>query len=359
MDFGVLAAGRAPALSKIVHVTRLNYPVGSAKAETLSPISGVALRRQLAIIFEDEEPRNAVTRLFNLALALLIITNVSCVILESVEPIRRDLATVFEDFEHVATAIFAVEYALRVWASVDFRNARYSGPLWGRLRYMRSFFALVDLLAVLPSLIGFLGAADLRVLRLLRLLRMLKLVRHSTTFGLLFSVLREEARSVTALLFVLLLTVTISGSLMYMLEGEAEPDVFTSIPAAMWWAIETLTTVGYGDMVPMTVPGRIVGGAVSIVGIGVFALFSGLITVGFLDQLKLYRERHPKVVVTEKTITVRQSYREQVGDGADLSPVISLRGNTAFRVSGVCPHCGSALSHAAARDADQGGVIGA
>jgi voltage-gated potassium channel len=121
---------------------------------------------------------------------------------------------------------------------------------------------------------------------------MLKLVRHSTTFGLLFAVLREESRSIVALLFVLLLTVVISGSLMYMLESAAQPDVFSSIPAAMWWAIETLTTVGYGDMVPMTVARRIVGGVVSIVGIATLALFAGMITVGFLDQLNHYRERH-------------------------------------------------------------------
>ncbi len=315
----------------------------------------MTLRRQLAVIFEDEEPRNAATRAFNLALALLIITNVSCVILESVEPIRRNYSGIFELLEHAATAIFAAEYTLRVWASVDFRNPRYRDPVLGRLHYMRSFFALVDLLAVLPALIGFLGAADLRVLRLLRLLRMLKLVRHSTTFGLLFAVLREEARSVTALLFVLLLTVTISGSLMYMLEGETQPDVFTSIPAAMWWAIETLTTVGYGDMVPMTLAGRIVGGAVSIIGIGTLALFSGLITVGFLDQLKLYREQHPKIAVaiTEKTITVHRSYRERVGDGLDLPAMTSERGKPAIPMLSVCPHCGSALSDAATRDADR------
>jgi len=327
-------------------------------------ISGVALRRQLAIIFEDEEPRSAVTRLFNVALAFLIIANVSCVVLESVEPIRRHFAAPFGLFEQAATAIFAVEYVLRVWAAVDFHVTRYRHSLWGRLRYMRSFFALVDLLAVLPAAIGLLGAADLRVLRLLRLLRMLKLIRHSTTFGLLFAVLREEARSVTALLFVLLLTVTISGSLMYMLESEGQPEVFTSIPAAMWWAIETLTTVGYGDMVPITALGRVVGGVVSIVGIGTLALFSGLITVGFLDQLKMYREQHPRVTVavTEKTITVSQSCRDRVGDGPDspdMSAVTSEPGKSVVRVPNVCPHCGAAFSYAATREDGRGEPFGA
>jgi voltage-gated potassium channel len=150
------------------------------------------LRRQLATIFEDEEPRSRITWLFDTALAVLIVVNVSCVILESVEWIREHMAFAFDLFEQAATAIFATEYVLRVWACVDLREPSYRDPLWGRLRYMRRFFALVDLASVLPAIIGFFGAADLRVLRLLRLLRMLKLVRHSTTFGLLFAVLRES-----------------------------------------------------------------------------------------------------------------------------------------------------------------------
>jgi voltage-gated potassium channel len=308
--------------------------------------SVVALRERLATVFEDEEPRSAFTRLFNLALALLIIANVSCVVLESVESIRQHFAFAFDTFERVATAIFAVEYVLRVWTSIDFRERSYHDPLWGRLRYMRSFFALVDLVAVLPAIIGFFGAADFRVLRLLRLLRMLKLVRHSTTFGLLFAVLREEVQSIAALIFVLLLTVTIAGSLMYMIEGEAQPEVFTSIPVAMWWAIETLTTVGYGDIVPVTVAGRVLGGLVTIIGIGTLALFSGLITVGFLEQLRLYREQHPKgaVAVSNKTITVVQGFGGlDAGEGAAT----------------ICPHCGGSLSRLAPQPDKLGSSVGA
>jgi voltage-gated potassium channel len=304
------------------------------------------LRRQLATIFEDEEPRGLTTRLFNSALALLIVVNVSCVILESVEPIRKHFALTFELFEHASTAIFAVEYGLRVWTCVDFHDPRYRDALWGRLQYMRSFFALVDLVAVLPAVIGFFGAADLRVLRLLRLLRMLKLIRHSTTFGLLFAVLRDERQSITALLFVLLLTVTISGSLMFMIENEVQPEVFSSIPVAMWWAIETLTTVGYGDIVPMTIAGRIIGGCVSIIGIGTLALFSGLITVGFLDQLKVYREHHPKttVLLAGKSIVIAKDLSAHVGEAADgTEQVNSEHGRGLTKQHGICPHCGGAI----------------
>lgn len=308
----------------------------------LGKVGGVAkssrsdLRRQLASMFEDQEPRSRLTRLFDGALAALIVVNVSCVILESVESIREHLAFAFDLLEHAATTIFAFEYVLRVWACVDLCEPRYRDPLWGRLRYMRSFFALVDLVAVLPAVIGFLGAADLRVLRLLRLLRLLKLIRHSTTFGLLFAVLREERQSISALLFVLLLTVTIAGSLMFMIESERQPDVFTSIPIAMWWAIETLTTVGYGDIVPLTALGRIIGGMVSIVGIGTLALFSGLITVGFLDQLRMYREQHAKApaAIGETPVAIVQNL---AGSGGGDEP-------EGAPASAVCPHCGAALA---------------
>jgi voltage-gated potassium channel len=314
----------------MLHPAPLEFPHLGGHA-SVAKLSHSNLRRQLATIFEDEEPRSRITWLFDTALAALIVVNVSCVILESVEPIRDQLGFAFDLLERAATA---------VWACVDLREPSYRDPLWGRLRYMRSFFALIDLVSVLPAILGFFGAADLRVLRLLRLLRMLKLVRHSTTFGLLFAALREERQSISALLFVLLLTVTIAGSLMFMIENERQPEVFTSIPVAMWWAIETLTTVGYGDIVPMTASGRVIGGVVSIVGIGTLALFSGLITVGFLDQLRNYREQHarPHVVIAEKSIAVAQNF------------VVTAAKDAREGATGpaVCPHCGAAIAASAA-----------
>jgi len=164
---------------------------------------------------------------------------------------------------------------------------------------MVGFFAIVDLVAVLPALLGMLGANDFRILRLIRLLRMLKLTRHSTFFSLLWAVFREESQALATVVFMLVLTLTLSGSLMYMVEGKMQPEVFSSIPVSMWWAIETLTTVGYGDMVPISVLGRILGGIISIVGIMTLAIFSGLITVGFMEQLKLRREKYRHVIEEE------------------------------------------------------------
>lgn len=303
------------------------------------------LRWRLSRWFDDDPSHtNKAAHLFNLLLATLIIANVIAVVLETVEPIRNRHATAFSVAEHAATAVFSVEYVLRLWTVVDLRGGQYAHPLWGRLRYARSFFVLIDLVAVLPALLGLLGADDLRVLRLLRLLRMIKLTRHSRVFNLLWSVFREEAPTIGALIFIMTLTLTISGALAYMVEGEEQPAVFSSIPAAMWWAIETITTVGYGDMVPVTAVGKILGGVVSIIGIGTLALFSGVITVGFLDQLRMIREQHQQASIVGIA-----------GNGKDVTALIETdsviavtgakmeRQAAALPPGDVCPCCGRAM----------------
>lgn len=303
------------------------------------------LRWRLSRWFDDDPSHsNKAARIFNLLLAALIVANVIAVVLETVEPIRNRYSAVFSVAEHVATAVFCVEYVLRLWTVVDLRGGQFAHPVWGRLRYMRSFFALIDLVAILPALLGLLGADDLRVLRLLRLLRMIKLTRHSRVFNLLWSVFRQEGPTIGALIFILTLTLTVSGALAYMVEGEEQPTVFSSIPAAMWWAIETLTTVGYGDMVPVTAVGKILGGMVSIIGIGTLALFSGVLTVGFLDQLRVIREQTQH----------RTSIAAIVADGKEIAAVIethdviAMAGAEAGKRSSalsaspaqICPCCG-------------------
>lgn len=314
-----------------------------------------AARRRLARLFDDDLPPTRATRLFQGALALLIVVNVGGVILESVEWAELRYRLVLRWIELIATAAFAVEYVLRAWAAVDLQDPRFHEPIRGRLRYLRSFFALVDLVAILPGILGVLGAGDLRTLRLLRLLRMLKLTRHATVFNLLWAVFRDEARSIGAVLFILLLTLTISASLMYMIEGEAQPEAFSSIPAAMWWAVETLTTVGYGDLVPVTPLGKFIGGVVSIVGVAAVALFTSLITVSFLDQLRLRR------AVLRRALADRPSDRvltgaermtiEDIGGRLGLpqsetAEIIDRARDPARDPAGgpTCPHCGGLIA---------------
>lgn len=310
------------------------------------------MRRRVARIFDDSGPPTVAAQIVNALIAVLIVVNVIAIILESVEAFRQAFTVWFWRIEEFATAVFAVEYVLRVWTIVDRADGRYASPVRGRLRYMVSFFAIVDLIAVLPAVFGLLGSRDFRLLRVLRLLRMLKLTRHSTAFGLIWAVFREEARSIAAVLFILLLTLVLSGSLMYIVEGDAQPKVFDSIPAAMWWAIETISTVGYGDMVPISVPGRILAGVVSIVGIGAVALLSGLITVSFLDQIRVRREQYRHAVETRFAggSVAPEAVREieRIGErmGLPESEAVetveqALHGQSALDV---CPRCGYPLA---------------
>jgi voltage-gated potassium channel len=310
------------------------------------------VRRRMSVLFDDSLPPGPATRVLNAALAILIVVNVACVVLESVPSVHGRFEAEFWCLEQTATVCFAVEYLLRVWTAVDLRGALDRHPLWGRLRYMRGFFALTDLVAIMPAILGMLGAADLRTLRLLRLLRMIKLTRHATIFNLLWAVFREEAQSIGAVLFILFLILMISASLMYMIEGDAQPDGFSSIPAAMWWAIETLTTVGYGDLVPTTVFGKVMGGLVSIVGIVALALFTSLITVSFIDQIRVRREALRQViakrVATDAPSEGEIERFEQVGDRLGLTELEIAetigQGTTQLPTLPVCPHCGHSMA---------------
>jgi voltage-gated potassium channel len=311
------------------------------------------LRRRLGRLFDDDLPPTRATHVFQIALATLIVVNVAGVILESVDAVSDRFGPELWWLEQGATAIFAVEYMLRAWACVEIHHGRYRHPVWGRLRYLRSFFALIDLVSILPAIFGLLGAGDLRTLRLLRLLRMLKLTRHAQIFTLLWAVFREEARSIGAVLFILGLTLTISASLMYMIEGEAQPDGFSSIPAAMWWAIETLTTVGYGDLVPITPMGKIIGGFVTIIGVVAVALFTSVVTVSFMDQLRLRREalqNAAKASLADGVLTAGElDAIKQLGHRLGLPPadVAEAIVGTAREMGSLatCPHCGGLLAH--------------
>ena len=310
------------------------------------------VRQRINALFDHNLPSNLPARLVSGFVGLLIVVNVLSVVLESVESLRDRHLETFWWIEQISTGVFAVEYLLRVWSAPDRVSGQFRSPVRGRLRYVTQPFALVDLIAVLPAVLGVLGADDLRVLRLLRLLRMLKLTRHSTAFTMVWQVFREEAQSIGAVLFMLVIMLIMSGSIMYMLENDAQPDVFTSIPAAIWWALVTLTTVGYGDMVPVTVAGKIFGGFVAIIGICTLALFSGLLTVSFMDQLRLRREQYRSIIragVAAGQLQPRDAEAlERIGtemgvSRQDAEAIV----DQALAASHPCPHCGQPMPQAA------------
>jgi voltage-gated potassium channel len=246
----------------------------------------VSLRRRVYELLDVRPEDRGLERALNVALLALIVANVAAVILETVAAIRAEHASFFDAFETLSVAVFSVEYLLRLWSCTA--DPRFAGPVTGRLRFATSFLPLVDLVSILPSLIpgGVLDLRFMRVLRLARLTRMLKVARYSQSLQTLARVLSAKRSElvVTAIAGALLLIC--ASSLMYFAENEAQPQQFSSIPAAMWWGVETLTTVGYGDLYPVTPLGKLMGSVIAVLGIGLFALPAGILASGFSDELR-------------------------------------------------------------------------
>lgn len=213
----------------------------------------------------------------------LIFLNVLATILESVQSIHDRWWFWLEVFDIASVAIFAAEYLLRLWASPS--DPRYAGALRGRLRFASTPLAVIDLLAILPAFLPILGV-DLRALRALRLLRVLKLGRHSESLRILQAVVVGKRRELAVGLLVLGVLLVLASSAMYYLEHEAQPDRFPHIPAAMWWAIVTLTTVGYGDVYPVTAAGKVLGGLTVVFGVAVVAIPAAVFASGFMEELQ-------------------------------------------------------------------------
>ena len=211
-------------------------------------------------------------RLFDVILLTAILLSVLCVLLESVRSIRENYGLYLTIAEWVFTTLFTVEYAARLISA---------GNAW---RYAVSFFGIVDLLAVAPVYLSlFFSVAHsftvVRSLRLLRVFRILKLSEYVGEATVLRIALQESIRKIIVFLFAVLAIVVIVGAMMYQIEGEA--NGFTSIPTAMYWAIVTVTTVGYGDISPHTVIGRILASLLMIVGYGIIAVPTGIVTFEF------------------------------------------------------------------------------
>lgn len=265
---------------------------------------------------------DAAARLLNGFLAALIVANVAAAVLSTVEPLHARFAGAFAAFERVSLVIFLVEYAARVWTSDVHR--RHVKPWLARLLYVVSPLALVDLVALLPLLLGVLSAGDLvalRALRLLRILSLLRLGRYSKTLQLFGRVLKGKSEELFVTVTLVVVLMLGAATLMYLAEREAQPEVYASIPQTMWWAIVTLTTVGYGDMYPQTILGKILGGTIALFGVGLVALPAGLLASGFAEEMANAR---------------REREREELG-------LLALEEAPTPEAWTYCPHCGEKL----------------
>lgn len=229
----------------------------------------------------------------NLFIIGLIALNSLAIVLHSVPEIRTHPAwsQFFIDFEIFSVVVFTIEYGLRVWASVE--SPEYGDPLGGRFKFMLSAWALVDLFAILPFYLT-LFTADfglIRILRLLRLVRLFRLTKYSRALHMIKSAVRYTREELIISYAFLLFAMLIASSIIYYIEHPAQPEVFSSIPASIWWGVVTMTTLGYGDIVPVTALGKVFGGFISILGVALFSLPTGILASGFIEQINESKRR--------------------------------------------------------------------
>jgi voltage-gated potassium channel len=251
-------------------------------ASVVNSVSGA--RRQTYNLFTPNRG-GKVGYYIDWAIMLLIVGSVTAVILETVDPIATQTGSFFPLFELVSTAIFTVEYVGRIWSAVE--TGEYESPVFGRIKFAAQPLLIVDLLAIAPFYLALLGiGADLRflrALRLVRLLRLLKLARYSTALQAFGHVVYTKREQLALAFGANIMLLVLGSSIMYFVENPAQPEAFSSIPASFWWGIATQTTVGYGDITPVTPLGRMIAGLFALIGIGLFALPAAILASGFMD----------------------------------------------------------------------------
>ena len=270
-------------------------------------------------ILEPATLGDRTSRIWDISLFSLVVLNLIAVALESVPAFQSNYGNWLYNFELFSVIVFSFEYIARVWSApakreIDLTNS----PFRARVRYIFSFYGLIDLVAILPFYIqAFFPGLDLRVLRALRLLRILKLNHYNSALDDLFGAIVEEKKSFMTTLYIFSVAFVLSSSLIYYAEHKVQPEAFRSIPDAMYWSIITLTTVGYGDVSPITVFGKSIAAITAIFGVVVVALLTGIVANAFNAQM----ERR-KIIFEDQ---VREALLDGVLDSDEEASLDDLR----------------------------------
>lgn len=319
-----------------------------------------SMRLTIFRMLETAKDDDLLSRVVDMSLIALIALSVIAVVIESMPSMEARFGAQLYWFEVLTVSVFSVEYVLRVWCSIERHEGEIVNPVWSRLRFMFSFHAIVDLLAILPFYLltfGLFGGVDMRFLRAFRLLRVLKLTRYSAALNMLVITFSENGRALLASFLILVTVMLLAASGMYYFERESQPVAFGSIPASMWWAFSTLTTVGYGDVTPITVGGKIFGAMITVVGIGMVALPTSILASGYSQQLKLrekkYQHRAEEAwddgILDDDEIRDLEELRIDLGLGPHTASQILDEGMVAAAIeeiqsAGCCPHCGREIT---------------
>lgn len=364
------------------------------------------LRRHVYDILENKNVDSPLSQAIEFFLIGLIIINVVAVIASSVNEWYLDYKIYFDSLEYFSLAVFSVEFLLRFWAVAegDFdpsyavtlddktithlktaeetaskaedneeenseatqnfsQSSSKTLPLtdWRtRLAWVKKSSAIIDFIAIFPAFINFFVPIDLRFLIVLRVLRLFKLTRYFVALRILLTVIMREKNSFKAVLFILVILIILSASGIYLVENKAQPEHFGSIPKAMWWAVVTLTTVGYGDVTPITTAGKILGAIITILGVGLAALPAGILASGLANELNQRREMTEAQFRThliendwdfEQHVEEIEKIRIELGLTQEQAQIVikeivkeqELHASH-LHVSNFCPHCGHGLT---------------
>ena len=237
-------------------------------------------------ILESEVKQDLAAKVCTILISTVVLLNIVAVVLESVNTLYQKWGMYFDLFELFSIILFSIEYLLRIWANGASLPSGQGNTWRGRKAYILSFYGLIDLVALAPYFLQMLmPGLDLRIIRAVRLLRVFKISHYSTAIEDLVQAIYEERRSFAATLYLLLITILITSSLMYFAEHKAQPEIFASIPDAIYWAVITLTTVGYGDFTPVTWFGRVISLFTAFLGVCTVAILTGIVASAFANQM--------------------------------------------------------------------------
>jgi voltage-gated potassium channel len=303
-------------------------------------------------LLEGHKDGGECSRLIRNVIITLIVLNGIAVVLESNHAFYAYYREWFDAFELFSVTIFTVEYLARVWVSVDKQSFTHL-PTWrARLAFIMSPMALVDLLAVAPFYLSMLIPIDLRYLRFFRLLRLLKFSHYFDGLQVFSTVLRREAAAIGGALLTMLILIIISACLMFTVENAAQPGHFDSIMEAIWWAVVTLTTVGYGDITPITFGGKLLGIVIMLLGVGTMALPAGILAARFTEELQSRREYINRRVLEalrdgvldpDERESIKQLQQELGLSSEVVERIVAHQQEIAGRHQ-YCPHCGEQLN---------------
>ncbi|MDO9539632.1 MAG: ion transporter [Methanocalculus sp.] len=246
------------------------------------------MERAVWSVIEPSDEGNRASYLFGIFITAVILLNITAMILSSVTEIHTAHPIIWIILRLISAStliIFVIEYLLRIWSCSS--DPQYAHPVTGRLKWAATPYALIDLLVILPYFLLLFGGINLTGLVILRVFRLFKLMRYSESINLIIRVIKAEKNTLFTTYLVLFIVLIAAATLMYEVEYPAQPEAFSNIPAAMWWGVITLTTTGYGDIVPITPLGKMLGSMIALIGIAIFALPAGILASGFSKALQI------------------------------------------------------------------------